>query len=90
VNAQQLRANEPPTSNAAAAVYMVTTASAADEANLATSLVRKLLAKIRHLRQQPVAKRLFDCKQLRPADALLNVGGVEKEDISLEDVSIWW
>jgi len=56
VNAQQVEADDGlPPSSAAAVVHIAT--AAAEEIGLTTSLVRELLAKIRHLRQQPAAER---------------------------------
>jgi len=58
VNMKQMETdNGLPLSEAAAAVYLATAASAANEANLTTNLFRKLLAKIKCLQQQPAAKR---------------------------------
>jgi len=55
---QQVEAEDGlPPLKAAAAVYITTAALAADKTNLTTSLVMGLLAEIRRLRQQPVAKR---------------------------------
>jgi len=87
VNAQQVEADDgPPPSKAAAAVHVATAASAADEVNLTTSLVRELVAEIRRLWQQPVAKRLVRLPTAAAGRCPLLVRGVVVENIFLGDV----
>lgn len=77
VNSQQVEAdNELPSSSAAAAVHVTT--AVAEETSLTTSLVKELLAKIRHLSQYLAADQL----NRPPTDTPLFVGVVVKEDIS--------
>jgi len=83
MNAQEVEANDgQPPSKTAAAVHVAMAASAADEADLTTSMVRELLAKITCMRQQPVAKRPARPPTAAAGRRPLLVGDVVVEDIS--------